>query len=79
MQSAMRFDPEALPRVGGQVRINTGQFEGYTGTITRLDANIREVYFTISVFDRSVELVLDFDTAVEILDVQLLGHTEAGK
>ncbi len=64
-----RFDPKAPPGVGRQARINTGQFEGYVGTVTRVDEGARAVYFTISVFDRPVELCLDFYTAAEILDL----------
>jgi transcription antitermination factor NusG len=64
-----RFDPGARPRVGGQVRINTGQFEGYSGPVIRVDEHNRVIYFSITVFQRSVELSLDFDTAATILDV----------
>jgi len=64
-----RFDPKAPPGVGRKVRINTGQFEGYTGAVTQVDATARVVYFTISVFDRPVELRLDFDTAAEMLNL----------
>lgn len=58
----------APPKVGTWVRINTGVFEGYTGQVTRLAARGRAVHFPITVFDRPVELNLDYDTAAQILD-----------
>jgi transcription antitermination factor NusG len=68
MQST-RFDPQALPPIAGKVQINTGQFKGYAGLITRVDEQNRIVYFAITVFDRPVELSLDFESAASILDV----------
>ena len=73
-----RFDPTAPPQVGAQVRINTGQFEGYTGEVTRHDARGRAVCFTITVFDRPVELSLDYNTAAEILDMVAVSSAEPG-
>jgi transcription antitermination factor NusG len=68
MQSC-RFDPEAPPRVGGQVQINTGQFEDYASPILRVDEENRFIYFRITVFERPVEFSLDFGTAATFLDV----------
>lgn len=73
-----RFDPESPAPVGSRMRINSGQFEGYTGEVSRLDGKGRAVYFTIVVFDRPVELSLDYDTAAEILDVEASWSAEPG-
>jgi hypothetical protein len=64
-----RFDPGKPSHIDSQVRINTGEFEGYIGRVTRLDDRSRTVYFTITVFQRPVELRLDYDTAAQILDI----------
>jgi transcription antitermination factor NusG len=62
------FNPDFPPAVNGRVRINTGQFAGYEGTVDRVDQNARMVYFTIVTFG-PVELSLDFDAAANALDV----------
>jgi hypothetical protein len=67
LMGSSRFNPEVPPKVGAQVRINAGQFEGYTGEVTKLDAQGRVVYFAITVFERLVELSLRYDTATETL------------
>jgi len=64
-----RFNPESPVPVGSPVYINSGEFEGYGGEVTRLDIAVRAVHFVISVFERPVELWLDFDTAAKILNV----------
>lgn len=64
-----RFHPERPPLVGVPVRINAGQFCGHEGRVSRIDEQERVVHFTIMLFDRPVELRLDFDTAADILDV----------
>ena len=65
---SIRFNPGFPPAVNGRVRISAGQFEGYEGTVDRVDLNARMVYFTIVTFE-PVELTLDFDTASKVLDV----------
>ena len=51
------------------MRIKKGIFEGYTRTVTSLDEKERTICFLMLLFERSVELCLDFDTAADILDV----------
>lgn len=70
-----RFNPDSPPHVGDQVRVAAGQFDGHFGQVTRIDCNGRAVYFTIAVFERPVELSLDFDTAVEMLEIPPATHS----
>lgn len=67
--SDVRFDPTNPPSAGGRVRINAGQFKGYEGSVLSVDSNRREVRFKIEVFNRPVELSLDFNAAAQLLDI----------
>jgi transcription antitermination factor NusG len=64
-----RFDASRPLPVGARVRINQGQLAGYDGRIVSIDGGRREVWFAVTVFDRPVELRLDFATAAQTLDV----------
>ncbi|EMI53024.1 hypothetical protein [Rhodopirellula sallentina] len=59
-------DPPLL--AGDAVSINDGQFAGYTGSITRVDAIAKVIFIEVDVFDRPVELQLDYATAKTLLD-----------
>jgi hypothetical protein len=61
-------------QVGDRALVTEGEFRGYEVQVTRLDEARRTVYFTMMVWNRPVELQLDFAVAAWLLEKRMEPH-----